>query len=90
MKQAIMGVLLTGFSVFSNQVSAIEEDNLEPCINGEVSATGLFENQEAEDHYLENKLLLKVLAAEPCISGNYSEPELLENHEDKGSRTWRQ
>lgn len=89
MKQTILAMLV-GYSVFSNPVYAVDDNNLEPCINGEVSATGLFETQEAEDRYFRNKFLRKKLAAEPCISGSYSEYGLLDSREDKGPRTRRQ
>lgn len=35
--------------------SADDEQSLEPCINGGVSASGLFASQEAEQRYLDSQ-----------------------------------
>ena len=44
-------LVLTGLLVFSGTlVNAADQDlNLEPCINGDVSANGLYETQALED-----------------------------------------
>ena len=48
--------VLTGILLISSQALADEVTNLEPCINGEVSASGLFVSQEAEDSYRQHRI----------------------------------
>ena len=45
------------------------ENALEPCINGGVSATGLYVSQEEEDRHLAER---RALVLEPCINGDVS------------------
>ncbi len=47
--------------------------DLEPCINGDVSATGLFASQEEEDRLLAERQALETeLDLEPCMDGGVS------------------
>jgi len=68
----IYRVALFGLSLVSATVIASENLDLEPCINGEVSASGLFANQEAEDEYYRNLQQADVLELEPCINSEVS------------------
>lgn len=51
--------------------SDIDRYALEPCINGGVSATGVFASQAEEDAYLSAQRA-RELALEPCINGDVS------------------
>jgi hypothetical protein len=57
------------FSVHS--AVAVDEESLEPCINGGVSATGQFASQAEEDLYLAERQAID-LDLEPCINGGVS------------------
>ena len=77
MKTTIQAIM---FSICIASTSTMAEDfnlDLEPCINGEVSASGLFQTQEAEDRFIR----AKQLALEPCINGEVSESGLFSNQE---------
>jgi hypothetical protein len=64
------------FSLCTLSVNAVAQDsdlNLEPCINGGVSASGKFSSQEAEDQFMkEQQVEAKQHDLEPCISGGVS------------------
>jgi len=80
MKTTIQATL---FSICVASTSAIAENydlDLEPCINGEVSASGLFPSQEAEDRFYEAQLDVD-LDLEPCINGEVSASGLFPNQE---------
>ncbi|MDZ7750642.1 MAG: hypothetical protein U5S82_03015 [Gammaproteobacteria bacterium] len=62
----IQALMLTG--VLAN-ASEVDEFALEPCINGGVSASGLFASQAEEDRYHAEQLALEL---EPCINGDVS------------------
>lgn len=68
MKQTIKAILV-GFAVITTHICLADDNRLEPCIHGDVSRTGLFENQEAEDRYFESQAKAAELMAEPWISG---------------------
>ncbi len=74
-------IALLGLSLVSIFVVADENLDLEPCINGEVSATGLFPSQEAEDEYLKSLSQAEALELEPCINGEVSASGLFPSQE---------
>jgi hypothetical protein len=49
--------------------TVLDENALEPCIDGGVSATGLFASQAEEDRFTLEQLALEL---EPCINGEVS------------------
>jgi len=65
-------IALLGLSLVSLIALADENLDLEPCINGEVSASGLFINQEAEEEYYRDLQQADNLELEPCINGEIS------------------
>ena len=68
-------ILATLFSLCIASTSAMAEDydlQLEPCINGEVSASGLFITQEDEDRFVRARYKVTNQAVDPCIDGDVS------------------
>lgn len=70
--------------VWAQGVQAVSEGDLEPCINGGVSATGLYASQAEEDRaiqlaILKNNRLARELELEPCIDGGVSATGLYVN-----------
>jgi hypothetical protein len=59
-------LLLTGVTAHG---ASSADYALEPCINGGVSASGLFASQAEEDRALAERLALEL---EPCINGEVS------------------
>jgi len=78
MKKSVQ-IALLGFSLVSVSTLATENLELEPCINGEVSASGAFINQDAEDHYHKSLQQSEVPELEPCINGEVSASGLFPN-----------
>ncbi len=78
MKKSIQ-IALLGLSMVSVSTLADVNLELEPCINGEVSASGLFPTQAAEDAYNMALQQAEVLELEPCINGDVSESGLFES-----------
>ena len=64
-KSIILGAVLV-----AGQAIAADTLELEPCINGGVSASGLFVSQAQEDAY--RTQTLADLELEPCINGGVS------------------
>ena len=74
--------VFTGILLISSQVFADELSELEPCINGEVSASGLFASQEAEDSYRQQQeMAVAEWDLEPCINGEVSASGLFTSQE---------
>ena len=68
-------ILATLFSLCIASISAMAEEydlQLEPCINGEVSASGLFPTQEDEDRFVRAQYEATNKAVDPCIDGDVS------------------
>jgi len=65
-------IALFGLSLVSVITLAGENRDLGPCINGKVSASGFFINQEAEDEYYRNLQQANNLELEPCTNGQVS------------------
>lgn len=63
------GLFLVPFAGWADTYSALD---LEPCINGGVSSTGLFPSQALEDEY--NAAVTR-LESEPCTTGATAGPE---------------
>jgi hypothetical protein len=64
-----MLIPLIGATLLAAHSYAAENFELEPCINGRVSAYGLYPTQELDDRAQE-------LVLEPCINGQVSESGL--------------
>ena len=69
-------VLFAAFALTQTVQAATEED-LEPCINGGVSATGLYVSQAEEDRTMLSELvdsdqIFDELELEPCVNGGVS------------------
>ncbi|MCP5003830.1 MAG: hypothetical protein GY941_07745 [Planctomycetes bacterium] len=67
MKPIITASLCLFLTTVSTSGSA-EKMNLEPCINGKVSSTGLFATQALEDKAI-------ALTEEPYIHGSHNQPD---------------
>jgi len=68
--------ILAAFS-WAQGVQATTEEDLEACINGAVSATGLYASQAEEDRakrlaVMNNSWIAGQLDLEPCINGGVS------------------
>jgi len=73
MRTTIQATLFSLCIISMNAVAEDSELNLEPCINGDVSASGQFSSQEAEDQFMkEQQVEAKQHDLEPCISGGVS------------------
>lgn len=75
MKRTIQATLLSIFVITSGAALA-ENYELEPCVNGEVSASGLFPTQEAEDQFITSRLQASNWDLEPCINGDVSPSDM--------------
>ena len=65
--------ILAGLFFIASPVLADEATDLEPCINGDVSASGLFVSQEAEDSFMQQQAItVAQWDLEPCINGDVS------------------
>ena len=73
MKTRVIIILLTCW-ISTVQAESVENLDLEPCINGGVSATGNYPSQAAEDHALARSEVSKSedLQLEPCVNGGVS------------------
>ncbi len=76
-KTILSSIAMLATIVWAQSALAVTEEDLEPCINGGVSATGLYASQAAED--LAKKLvivkssrLVEDPGLEPCIDGGVS------------------
>lgn len=66
-------VYLLSSCLMANTVIAQDLDLvLEPCINGDVSKTGAFSSQAAEDHYVYTRQQAAFLELEPAVNGDVS------------------
>lgn len=81
MQPMLLGIVAPASLLASSLAAAAHPDldpyALEPCINGGVSATGLFASQAEEDRYLAQQRryernYLQALELEPCINGGVS------------------
>jgi len=87
MKATIQAVLLCTCITSMNALAEGDDLNLEPCMNGGVSVSGLFPTQKAEDRFHEMQLESKQNELEPCInsnvsaSGNYIDQETEDRHQ---------
>ena len=76
-KTILSSIAMLATIVWTQGVLAVTEEDLEPCINGGVSATGLFASQAAEDQakkfvIVRTSRLVEDLDLEPCIDGGVS------------------
>ena len=71
-KSVITYALLVATTVHADPSAEVLD--LEPCIDGGVSASGLYISQTTEDHVsaLESIMVGDELALEPCINGGVS------------------
>lgn len=75
-------IQVTLFSVCMVAYVAMAENyELEPCVNGEVSASGLFPTQEAEDRFIISQLQASNWDLEPCINGDVSSSGMFPNQD---------
>ena len=78
--------MLIGILFVSSQAMAHSVTDLEACINGQVSATGLFATQEAEDiHRQQQVSTVAQMELEPCINGEVSATGLFVTQEAEDS-----
>lgn len=71
MKKLIVTTAVAALFFSAHSVVALDEDSLEPCINGGVSATGEFVSQAEEDLHVAGRQAID-LNLEPCINGDVS------------------
>lgn len=82
---SITGILFA--TLFLPQTGQIASANdLEPCINGAVSSTGVYASQANQDQSMRSKLITITLTThpldlEPCINGKVSESGLYASQE---------
>ena len=83
--------ILIGLLSTSAHALAHKAGELEPCIDGGVSASGLYVTQEAEDRYeLRQVSATMEEDLEPCINGGVSASGLFVNQEAEDElRTYR-
>ena len=72
MKATINFALFALFAMATNALALDDDLSLEPCINGDVSESGLFASQAEEDRFVRNYLEASTLDLEPCINGDVS------------------
>ena len=83
-KTILSSIAMLATIVWAQGVQAATEEDLEPCINGGVSATGLYASQAEEDKAIQlaivkNNRLARELELEPCVSGGVSASGLYVN-----------
>jgi hypothetical protein len=79
---------LFGLYAMATNALAMDYDlDLEPCINGDVSESGLFASQEEEDRFISDRIAVSNLDLEPCINGDVSSSGLYSSQEAEELRT---
>lgn len=79
---------LFGLYAMAGNVLAMEYDmDLEPCINGDVSESGLFASQEEEDRFVRDRLSVSGLDLAPRKNGGFSSSGLNSSRESEDIRT---
>jgi hypothetical protein len=76
-KTILSSIAILAATVLAQGVQAATEEGLEPCINGGVSATGLYasqaeENQAKQLGIVKNSRIAGKFDLEPCIDGGVS------------------
>jgi len=87
MKATISFVLFGLYAITANALASDYDLSLEPCINGDVSESGLYASQEAEDRLVSNYLEATDLDLEPCINGDVSSSGLYASQEAEDLHT---
>ena len=91
MKATINFALFGLYAIASNALAVDDDLDLEPCINGDVSESGLFASQEEEDRFVRDRLAVSDLELdlelEPCINGDVSSTGLYSSQEAEDLRT---
>ena len=86
--KATINFALFGLYAMATNALALDYDlNLEPCINGDVSESGLFPSQEEEDRFVSDRLAASNVDLEPCINGDVSSSGLYSNQEAEDLHT---
>ncbi len=81
--KSLYQIVTTGVFLVSVNALAQSDLDLEPCINGAVSSTGLFASQEEEDRFVRQRIQANSLDLEPCINGEVSESGLFSTQEEE-------
>ena len=76
-KTFLSSIAMLATIIWTQGVQAAMDEDLEPCINGGVSATGLYASQAEEDRakrlgIMTNSWIAGQLDLEPCINGGVS------------------
>ena len=87
MKTTINFALFGLYAMASNALAVEYDLDLEPCINGDVSESGLFASQEEEDRFVRSRFALSDLDLEPCINGDVSSSGLYSSQEAEDIHT---
>ncbi len=77
LQSALLGICLASMNVVAENY----DPDLEPCINGAVSSSGLFHTQGAEDRFILTQLQSSNLDLEACINGAVSTSGLFPSQE---------
>ena len=86
--KAIINFALFGLYAMATNALAVDYDlDLEPCVNGDVSESGLFASQEEEDRFVSDRLVVSDLDLEPCINGEVSSSGLYSSQDAEDLRT---
>lgn len=81
MKATINFALLGLYAMATTALALDDNLSLEPCINGDVSESGLFASQKEEDRFVREYLEASNLDLEPCINGDVSSSGLYSSQE---------
>ena len=76
-KTVLSSITILAATAWAQSAQAVTEEDLEPCLNGAVSATGLYASQAEEDRakrlgIMTNSWIAGQLDLEPCINGGVS------------------
>ena len=86
MKATINFALFGLYALAANALAMDNDLDLEPCINGDVSESGLFASQEEEDQFVRDRLEASDLDLEACINGGVSSSGLYSSQEAEDIR----
>lgn len=81
MKTTIKAALLSSCIISTSAMAENPDLSLEPCENGQVSASGLFPTQAAEDRFVKAQYEARQRELEPCSNGSVSASGLFPNQE---------
>ncbi|MGB5639355.1 MAG: hypothetical protein WBM59_17725 [Sedimenticolaceae bacterium] len=87
MKATINFALFGLYAMAANALAVDYDLDLEPCINGDVSESGLFASQEDEDRFISDRLAVSDQDLEACINGDVSSSGLYSSQEAEDLRT---